>query len=398
VLRRVLVGVEVALAVALVSGATLLVESFWRLSRVDPGFSPAGVVRTAINLPSTYAERERIRAYYETLLDELGRERGVVAAAAMSGLPPDRRANNSSYLGDASNMADLHGGLPPMQYVQTVTPGFFRALDIPVRAGRLLTDADRDGSAPVALLNETAAAAFFPRGDALGRRIRALSDGAPWLTIVGIVGDMRQAGLHQPPGSEIYLPLAQNAFGGGGRSVRDMHIVVRTSGDPAAVTTQLRAIARRQEPAAALTAIETMDAVIGRSIAGPRFLALTLGAFAAIALLLSASGVYGVVRHHVAARTREIGVHRALGASHRRVVTLAGRPVAVLLGLGLGVGAGVAFAAARLLEPFLFGVNAGDPRRFVVVGLALAGVGLIAAAGPLLRALRIDPAAALRQE
>jgi predicted permease len=395
--RRMLVGVEVALAVALVSGAALLAESFWRLTRIDPGFSPHGTVRGFVNLPSTYSRRELVDAFYSDLLADLRRQPGVEAAAVMSGLPPQRRANNSSFLPDRSTLGDVHAGLPPVQYLQFVSPDFFRVMDVPVIDGRAFTEADRAGSQPVALLNQRAAAVFFPDGSAVGRRIRSMAPQAPWLTIVGVVGDMRQGGLDQPPGTELLVPLQQAGLAAGAPLARDLNVIVRLSGgDPHAFASTLRQIVQRLDSSVALSGVETMTAIVDRSIAGPRFLAAAIAAFAGIAMCLSLSGVYGVVRHHVASRTREIGIHRALGASHARVASLAGAPVVGLLTIGLAFGTAGAIAGARALQPLLFDVPAGDPWRFVAIGAGVLMTAFAAIASPLFRALRLDPAAALR--
>lgn len=397
-LRRVLVGVEVALAAALVAGAALVVESFGRLASVSPGFRSEGVLRAYVNLPGArYANRVDSDAFYDALIAELRARPGVSAVGVMSGLPPSRSANNTSILPDGRALTDLHAGLPPVQYLQFVTPGFLAALDVPLLAGRVFTDADRRGSEPVALLNQRAADVYFPDGDVVGRRIRFFQPGAPWVTVIGVVGDMRQGGLSRPAGTEIFLPLGQADNAGGASMTRDMNVVVRAEGDPLTLAADVRAVARRLDPLAAVSGVETMTTIVGRSVAGPRFLALVLGAFALVALTLSASGVYGVVRHAVGSRTREIGVRRALGASTRSVVSLVLRQAAVLIGAGAGAGAMVAVAASPWLEPFVFEVSTSDPGRPLLAALVLAGVGVAACGAPLVRAVRIDPADALRE-
>jgi predicted permease len=355
-------------------------------------------LRAYVNLPGArYTDRTDSDAFYDALTAELRRRPGVSAVGIMSGLPPSRNANNTSILPDGRALADLHTGLPPIQYLQFVTPGFFAALDVPLMAGRLLTEADRRGSEPVALLNQRAADVYFPGGDVVGRRIRFFQPGAPWVTVVGVVGDLRQGGLEQPAGTEVFLPVGQADNAGGASMTRDLNVVVRVDGDPLAIATDVRAIARRLDPLAAISGVETMATTVRRSVAGPRFLAFVLGALALVALVLSASGVYGVVRHTVGARTREIGVRRALGASTRSVVSLVLRQAAVLIAAGAGVGALLALAASSWLEPFVFEVPTGDPARPLLVACVLAGVAVAACSVPLVRAVRIDPAETLRQ-
>jgi len=395
--RRTLVAAEVALSVTLAIGALAIVESFWRVSRVDPGFVPEGTLKAFLTLPaSAYRDRDGIDAFYEAVMSEVRRLPGTTAVGVTSGLPPTRRANNTTFVAEGSAV-DLHAGLPPMQFVQLVTPDAFAALGVRISAGRAFTGEDRSGTQPVAILNERAARTYFPDGGALGGRLRVMAPGLPWLTVVGLVRDMRQAGLDREPGTEIFAPLGQAAFIGWTPMARDMNLIVRTTaGDPITLAPALRAITRRVDARVAVSQIEPLTTVVGRSIGGTRFLATALGTFALVALVLAMAGIYGVVHHTVAARTREIGVRRALGAGRPSILWLVLRPITTLSGAGLVAGAAAAAAGWRALAPFTFGITSNSTWRLGAATTALALVALAACLVPLLRALHIQPAAALR--
>ena len=399
--RRGLVGVELAVAVSLLAGAVALVQSFRALVEVDPGFTPSGVLRGFVNLPEArYGAREAIDGFYDRLQDELRQHAAVQAVGVMSGLPPMRRANNTSMLPDTA-IADMHVGLPPIDYIQFVSPGVFATLRIPLLQGRLFTDADRNGAQPVALLNERAARSFFPGADPVGRRIRAMGAGLPWITIVGVVGDVHQGGLDRPPGTEIFLPLRQAANVFGTFLTRDLHVVVRlhdaAGPDEAMLASHVRAAVRRLDAGAALSEVEPMPDAIVRSAAAPRFLASVLTAFAGVALVLSASGLYGVLAHAVAARTREIGIRRALGAPGRRVLALVLADLAPIAAGGIVLGLVASAIGLRALQPFMFAGSATDPWRLAAAAGSVAAMAIAACAVPFFRAVRIDPAVALRQ-
>jgi predicted permease len=397
-LRRSLVGVEVALAVALIACAAVMVESVGRLSRVALGFAADGVLHARINLPADrYDTRARIDAFYDTLAAGLRARPDVAAVGAMSGLVPDRRPNNSSFLVDGT-VAD-HTGTPPVQFVQYLTPEAFTTLGMTLRRGRLFTSTDTATSQPVAIVNERAARTYFSGRDPVGGRLRPMGAGFAWLTVVGVVADARQNGLAREPGTEVFVPLAQ-ADGALGRAAftRDLHVMVRVrSGDPTSLAPALREAVRQTDPGAAVSDLEPLSAVVQRAVATERFLAGMIGAFAGVALLLAAVGLYGLVAHTVGDRAREIGIRRALGAPQASLIRLIVRRLLPMVGLGLAAGIALGAGGARLLTPFSFETELASPARLALVAVALLIVAALACARPLAAALRVDPAIALRQ-
>jgi predicted permease len=396
-LRRVLVSVEIAVAVTLFAGAAVLVESFWRLTSVDPGFDADGVLSAQVYLPSArYTDRGHIDGAYAAIIERLRAEPGVAGVGLMSGLPPDRRPNNSSLQPDVAGL-DLHTGVPPVQFLQFIDADALAVLGIPIVAGRGFTDGDRESTAPVALLNQKAAETFFKGADPVGRRIRGMGAGLPWLTVVGVVGNARQGGLAQDVGTEIFVPIGQSANLFGFVMTRDLNLVVRVAGrDPAAVAAPLRSAVANIEPLAAVSNVSVMRDVILDSVATPRFLTFVLSGFALVALLLCAAGVYGVVMHVVAHRTREIGVRRSLGAPAGAIVALIAKQIGSLLIAGSLAGLAGAVAGTRALQAFMFHTPAFSALRLALVVAVLAASAAVACVVPLLRALRVDPATALR--
>ncbi|HEX5217275.1 MAG TPA: ABC transporter permease [Vicinamibacterales bacterium] len=398
-LRRALVAVEVALAVALVAGSALMVESVWRLVHIDLGFRPEGVVRAQINLPADrYDTRARIDAFYDAVTAALHQQPGVSAAGAVTGLLPERRPNNTSIVISGAT-GDPHLGTPPIQFMQFLTPEAFPALGLTLRRGRLLTAADRAAAQPVVVINERAAQVYFANRDALGGQLRLMGTQLPWLTVVGVVDDARQNGVVRDAGTELFVPLAQ-AEGAMGRVnfTRDLNLVVRLADDrTGAFGPILRAAVRGVDPAAAVSEVEAMTAVVARGIAGPRFLMMVIGGFAVVSLLLAAVGVYGIVAHTVTLRTREIGVRRSLGASGGAISALIARQVMALVTGGLVVGLTLAVSSARLLAPFAFQTELAHPARLAAIAASMVLIALLSSARPLVRALRVDPAVVLKQ-
>lgn len=395
-LRRTLVAVEIAVAVTLFAGAALLVESFWRLTSVDPGFRPDGVVRARVYLPAArYGERAQIDGAYAAITARLRREPGVADVGLMSGLLPERNSNNTSLQTDVPT-TDLHN-VPPVKFIQFVDPNALAVLHLPIVRGRAFSEADVTLGAPVALLNQRAADAFFKGLDPVGHRVRTFGPNNPWMTVVGVAGNVHQAGLAEESGTEIFVPVAQAANINGLVMTRDLNVVIRVeSRDPGEVAKVLRAAVTEAEPLAALSDVAVMRDVILDSVATPRFLAFVLSGFAGVALLLCAAGVYGIVTHAVSERTREIGVRRSLGAPSRAIVELVGRQVATLVGAGLAAGLVCAIAGTRALQSLTFHTPAVSVTRLAIVIIALAATAALACVIPLLRALKVDPATALR--
>jgi putative ABC transport system permease protein len=273
---------------------------------------------------------------------------------------------------------------------RVVSPGYFTALGIPVKRGRTFEDTDGSAQARVAVISESLARMHWPGEDAIGRRLRARDEEA-WCTVVGVVGDVRHSGMHSQARPHFYVPYAQSPRG-------DLAVAVRTTGDPQALVSAVRPAVAAVDPDQPIADLRTMDQVIADSLGDRRFNTLLLGAFAGLALLLSAIGLYGVASYSVGQRTREMGVRMALGAGRGQVLRLVlGESLRTVL-LGLVPGVVVALAAGRLLAGLLYGITSADPLTF---GAGVAVLGLVAVAAalvPALRATRVDPMVTLRAE
>ena len=395
-LRRALVMAEVAFAAMLVIGGGLLIRSFWLLQKVDPGFDPDGVLSLQVSLPNaTYPKPEQALGFYQRLTAEASRIPGVESAAAMSGLPPNRPVN--------ANDMELEGvpkgpDAPPQNadYWQFVTRDYFKTMGIRLVEGRLFEPRDARGSAPGIVVNEAFAKLFYPNQSAVGRRVRGSSD-APWIPIIGVVADVKQGGLDQKTGTEVYFlhDQSQEIVGG---VPGTMYLVLRTKKDPMSLVPAVRNEIRRLDPTLPIAEVRPMNDVVYASVGQPRFVTFLVFIFSLVALTLAAVGTYGVLAYMVELRTREIGVRMALGAQARQVLRMILSQGAWLVGTGLLAGVAGAFALRKVLASVLFGVAPTDPLIFGAVFLFLAGVGLLACYLPARRAMRVDPLMALRQE
>jgi predicted permease len=399
--RRGLVVSQIALALILVVAAGLLVQSFARMRGVDPGFDPGHLLTARLELsPVRYETNAQIRAFYQRLGDRLETLPGVRSAALVKALPMTQLE-----LGDWSFVLEGRHSVPPkpsewkLAYWQSVTPGYFATMRIPVLQGRAPEDTDRLGTPGVVVINRTLARQVWPEGDALGQRI-LLGGGATdsvWRTVVGVVGDVRHLGLDQEPRPEMYLPYAQFPAGIG-TVQRTVRLVLRGDGDPVRLAPAVRAALAELDPDLPLTEVQTMDEALGAWAAERRLTMLLVGGFALLALTLGAVGVYGVMTHLVAQRTREIGIRIALGAVPREILGMVLSQGAWLAGLGIMAGLLGALAATRVLTGLLFGVGPTDTATFVVTVATLAVVAALASLAPALRATRVDPVEALRAE
>ncbi|HEX9704549.1 MAG TPA: ABC transporter permease [Gemmatimonadales bacterium] len=387
--RGMLVLAEVALAVLLLAGAGLLIRSFDKLQRVDVGVRPEEVLTAALAPPAVkYAEMPEVTEFHARLLEELPRAPGVRDAALVNNPPVSGGAGYNAFVVEGRPVLAPGASVPDAQrYV--ATPEFFRVLSIPLIRGRFFTAQDREGAVGVAIINETMARKHFTGEDPLGRRLSM--NGRDWYTIVGIVGDTRQEGVVDEPYAQMYFPYAQ-------LPQRAVYVVLRTAGDPLAAVGSLRQTVKSLDPEIPLYNIAAAQQLIDRSIARPRVNAALLSVFAAVALVLAAIGIYGVLSYAVAQRTREIGVRMALGAHARDVVRLIVRQGMLPVVAGLGVGLVTALAATRLMGKLLYGVGPDDPVTFVVIAGVLTAVALVAALLPARRATRVDPMVALRTE
>jgi putative ABC transport system permease protein len=385
----ILVVVEVALAVMLLTGAGLLIRSFGELLRIDPGFRTAGVVTARITPPrARYTGDATIRMLYSALLERLGALGGVQSAEAVSHLP--LVGGRGGFAFEVEGKPFAPGASAPVTVDRRVTAGYLESMGIPLRRGRALTEADRERTPRVALINEVMAREHWPDTDAVGKRFKEVSR-QDWITVVGVVGDVKQDGLVSATRPEAYRPFLQ-------MPVRDMSIVLRTTHDPLTLASSIREVATGLDPTVSVSEIGTGAQLLADAVASPRFTTLLLATFAAMALALAAIGIYGVLSYSVSRRTREIGVRMALGARPADVLRLVLGHAALLAGAGTLAGVGAAFAGTRVLKAQLFGVSPTDPLTFITVPVVLLGVAVGAAYVPVRTATRIAPTVALRVE
>jgi putative ABC transport system permease protein len=397
-----LVSAQFALAVVLLAAGGLLVRSFSRLMSVDPGFHADRVLTLATSLPANaYPGGTDIRAFYQRLLEEVDRLPGVTASAASTSLPlsiRERRAFQIEAQPRAS--ADL-----PHTVAHDWTLGrYFEALGIPLIRGRYLGDRDTPASEPVVVINETMAKRFWPGQDPVGQRIAwgGSRDGARWMRIVGIVADVKQGPLNIETFQQTYQPwvqlpdrfIADNIVG----ALRSLKVVARTSGDPTSLAPAVRALIRDIDPSLPVSAVQTMTDVVSASAGPQRFNTVLLGSFAAVALLLAALGIGGVLATSVSRRTQEIGVRMALGAQRGEILRMVVRQGMALALLGLAIGVPSALVLTRLMASLLFQITPRDPLTFGGVAALLVAVALAACYVPARRATRVDPIVALRCE
>jgi putative ABC transport system permease protein len=388
---RVLVASEFALSVVLLLGAGLMLKSFWRLAHVDPGFATDRIITAELDFPEAKYPRGRdISAFGTRLLDRLRAMPGVDRAGAVSNLPlRDERRMNLSFVvqGRRSDPAS-----PLIAVYSSATPGYFEALELPLDRGRLFTDGDTREAPKVAIVNRTLAHSIFSGQDPLGRRISLEDAPGPndWATIVGVVGDVRSDSLASAAPSQIYMPFAQNAQSG-------MAVVVRAR-QPKALAAAIRSAVSEIDPDEPVYAILPLADIVAETTEQPRFRAFLTAAFAALALILAAIGIYGVLSYSVARRTHEIGIRIALGAARRDVLRLVVGGGMLLAVTGVSVGLLAGAVASRALSALLYGVAATDVPTFAAVAVILLGVAFAASVVPGWRALRVDPMVALREE
>jgi len=387
--QQVLVTGEVALCIVLLVAAALLLQSWKRVLRVDPGFRPDGLATLRVNLPSTYKEDSAIQSFYSRATAQLDNLPGVAGVTMASSLP----ISGGDPTGDLTieGRAAAPGELGAVTTRRT-TPDYFRVMGIPLLRGRSFDQHDDASREPVVMINEAIQRRFWPNADPLGKRIKiGTRNFATWMTIVGVVKDVRNVGLSTDIGYSAYLPFAQ----GPGRG---MELAVRTRGNPQGLLAAITAELRRMEPALLIDRAQTMQDRIDESVAPRRLNLVLLGLFATLALLLSAVGLYGVVAFAVRQRTQEFGIRIALGASSGNVLLLVLQHGLGLAALGVVIGIPAAIAGSRLLTSLLFGVRATDPAIFASVALLVTAVALGACWIPAWRATQLAPTEALRAE
>ena len=391
--RRILVATELALSVVLLVGAGLAVRSVINLQRVDAGFDTRDVLAASISLPGgggRYDAGSKVVRFMYQLRDRIAAAPGVEAVGISSASP---LGGGGFYLGRmmvAEGRDQSVKGEVPINWNVT-TPGYFAALRVPIVKGRDFTARDDSASPPVIIVNEKFAHAMFPGDDPIGKRVMSSRDERLMREIVGVVKDVKYYGAADTARGLVWVPYAQrNAWGQG-------ILTVRTRGNPANALPVVRRELKALDPGIALANVMTMEEARSRSMATQRLVGLLLGSFAALALVLAAVGIFGVLSYMMAQRTRELGIRLALGAQRGDVVRLVARETVPVVSLGVGIGLLAALGLGRFVGALLYGVQAGDPATFAVAAAVLGVVGVIAALVPARRASRVDPVVALRE-
>jgi len=391
-LRNLLVVTEVALSLVLLVCAGLLIRSFVRVQHVDPGFTPQNVLSMRIALIGpAYSDEARRVSFYQQLWERIRRLPGVEAAGGVSTLPL------TGGIGWGSITIEGYDASSGQSMIQAdgrdASVGYFETMKIPLIRGRFFAEQDTKESAKVVIVDENMARTYWPNADPIDKRLKfgGPQSKAPWMTVVGVVGNVKHYALDTDSRVALYTPHLQNGAG-------SLSVVARTTADPAGIAAAVTREARAMDPNLPIYDVKTMDQWFSESLARRRFAMLMLGLFALVAMLLAAVGVYGVMSYTVEHRTREIGIRVALGAQTRDVLRLIVRQGMMLAGIGVGIGVVAAIAATRLMTGLLFGVGATDPITFMAIALLLAIVALLACLLPARRATKVDPMIALRTE
>jgi putative ABC transport system permease protein len=396
--HRALLVFEVALALIVMIGSGLLVRSFVRLSDVNPGIQTDYVITAAISLPNKYADPPQIAQFWQQFLEKVQTLPGVKAAGITMSLPPNLLAITNPFTVEGQAYDRNH----PLQLAEemTVSPGYFRSLGIPLVKGRFFSPSDKVESIKdpmIVIINETMAKQYFGSKDPIGFRIQTgdPDPNSPWETIVGVVGDVKYSGLDSGSGPTLYVPYNENGWA---MWAREMYLVVRSSGSAPGIVPAIRSQLAGMDSTIPLAHIRTMDELLDESLVQQRFRTWLVSGFAALALLLSAIGIYGLISYSVSQRTREIGVRIALGAQRSNVLGLVLRDVLQVLAFGLLLGLVGALSATRIMRSLLYSTSATDPLSFAATSFTLIAVALLACYIPAHRATKVDPMVALRYE
>jgi len=399
-LRRGLVVTQVAVAFVLLLGAGLLAASFRQILAVDPGFDPRQVMTASVSLPaSRYADAARLGTFAADTIRRLRALPGVRQAGATSSIPFDDNYSDSVILAEGYRTQPGESVLSPIRV--HVTSGYFEAMRIPLRRGRFFSDRDTGDRQHVVIVDERLARKFWPGRDPIGRRmyrpdvgtVLAPNEKTDWLTVVGVVGEVRQDGLvtSREPVGAYYLPIEQEP-------VRGLTFAIRTAADPTTMISSLRRELAALDAELPVFSMKTMDERTSDSLVTRRWPVLLAAGFGVVALLLSAVGIYGVLAYLVTQRTKEIGIRMAIGGTPRSIFDLVLKEGVALIGVGFVFGAGTAWGLRRSIESQLYGVRPTDPRVLAFVVLVLGLVALVACCVPARRATRIDPVVALNRE
>jgi putative ABC transport system permease protein len=392
-IRNLLVIGEVALALVLLVSAALLIKSFVRIQNVNPGFNPRGIVTMELSVPvAKYARGKPVIDFYAEVLRRVKNLPGVQQAALTSILPLSGSNSDSSFHIEGRN--DKQTGVYPDEEIRSISSDYFRVLETPLLKGRFFNESDTADAPGVVIINQAMAKKYWPGEEALGKRIN-FDDSDPakikWVTVVGIVTDIRHRGLDAETKPEYYVAHSQLPY-------RGMILAVRSPLEASALVRSIRNEVRAMDAEQPLANIRTLEDVTADSIAPRRLSVLLIGVFAGVALVLAAVGIYGVMSFLVVQRTHEIGVRMALGAQKGNVLGMIVRQGSVQLAIGLGIGLVIAFLGSRLLGDILFEVKPNDPLTFVGVCLALTSIALTACLIPAQRASRVDPLVSIRYD
>jgi putative ABC transport system permease protein len=392
-IRGVLVAAELAIAVVLLIGAGLLIQSFWRLQHVDSGLQARNVLTFNVAVPEVRYASEKQARFFRDLANRLRSLPGVQSASAATPLPLSGSRFSISFQIDGRKVAPKD---EPSGDLFVIEPDYFRTLGIPVLKGRDFSERDVHGSAPVVVISDTFARQFFPGEDPLGKRIEpGIStwdkEDSKMSEIIGVVADIHNRGLDAQPKPVYYLPQSQVPF-------NELALVMKTSNDPHSLMNSVTREVQAMDSELPVFAVKTMDEYVSSSVAAPRFNTTLLAIFASVALVLTVIGLYGVMSYSVAQRTNEIGIRMALGAQARDVLGLIVKDGVKIVAVGLSLGIGGALLLTKLLESLLFGVTTRDPLTFIFIAGLLSLVAMLACCIPALRATRVDPLEALRCE
>jgi predicted permease len=395
--RRTLVVGELAMALVLLIGCGLMLRAFWRLQAVYTGLAADNVVTMRISLPSgTYSDNAKLENFWARLDERIAHLPGTQSTALVSGLPPLRPPNMNDTSIEGFVKRD-GGPIENVDFYQAVSKDYFATLGIRLMDGRFFDDRDTKGGNPVVIINKSMANTFWPNQNPIGRRIKTYGGRPedPWVTVIGVVDDTKNAGLDRPAGTELYLPYAQAET----LNFSDMYVVSRArNGDSRQLVGSIRQQVSDLDASLPIADIRTMHDVLERAQARPRFLTLLLSLFSIVALAIATVGIYGVVSYSVARRTKEFGLRMVLGAQGGDVLGLAMKQGAGMVLIGLAAGLLTAFGLTRLMASLLFGVAPTDATTFASVTAVLAAVALAACYIPARRATRVDPLQTLRYE
>ncbi|MEX2262213.1 MAG: ABC transporter permease [Bryobacteraceae bacterium] len=391
-MRSLLVVAEVSMALVLLVGAGLLIRSFLGLQDVDPGFRAGNVLTFRVSLPQArYPADPQVAGFFRQLLDRVGRLPGVVSVGAISMVPFSGGNNSGSFSIEGREVPP--GGTGPHADQRTVSAGYFQALGIPLKKGRLFEETDKADAPGVALVDEKLAAQYWPGEDPIGKRVRfgGNQTQAPWLTVAGVVGHVKHSRLDTESKGVLYQHYPQARAG-------SMVVVARTGNDPKLLTGAVQSEVAAIDKDLPIYDVRTMEERVLASLTPQRFAVYLLAVFAGVAMLLAAVGIYGVMSQSVTQRTQEIGIRMALGAERRAVTRMVVGQAMKLVAAGLAIGVTAAFGLTRLMKQMLFGVESTDPPTFAAVAALLAAVACAASYVPARRAAKADPMVALRHE